>query len=376
MLFNEVKICNFRNFKNLDYSFSKRLNVFLGKNGQGKTNLVEALYVLSKGTSFRYGEKETLISINEKYSVIDAKITENNLEHSIKAIFDKGNKNSFLKNGKNTSSKQLAYFCSCILFSPESLSSIKEGAEHRRNLIDELLISSKPNNLNLIADFKKILKTRNKILKNYKDQLQTKNLTKELLESINPLFIKQASLLTKERMDSIEGIKNQLNSAMQYISNEKYVDLSVEYSISKQRYQKLSEDEIQEILSKRLKELEEIEINTGVSLVGPQKHDVLFLYGEKDSRFYCSQGQQRAIILAFKIAQTVYHKLIRGSYPVLLLDDVLSELDKEKRNSLITFLHEINAQTLITTTDFNLPEKFSLDGMTVVKVKNGAIEEI
>ncbi|MBO9668387.1 MAG: DNA replication and repair protein RecF, partial [Bdellovibrio sp.] len=115
------------------------------------------------------------------------------------------------------------------------------------------------------------------------------------------------------------------------------------------------------------------ELSSGTSLVGPHKHDIVFLYGGKDSRFFCSQGQQRAIILSFKMAQIVYHRKAHGTYPVLMLDDVLSELDKAKRDALITFLHEINTQIFVTTTDFTLPESFSLDQLSVVRIKDGQI---
>jgi DNA replication and repair protein RecF len=127
------------------------------------------------------------------------------------------------------------------------------------------------------------------------------------------------------------------------------------------------------LIEKRQKELLDAELSSGVSLVGPHKHDLRFLYGQKDSRFYCSQGQQRAIILSFKMAQIVYHRKVHGVYPLLLLDDVLSELDKNKRDALIAFLHEINTQTFITTTDFTLPESFHLKEISVIRINDGKI---
>jgi DNA replication and repair protein RecF len=126
-------------------------------------------------------------------------------------------------------------------------------------------------------------------------------------------------------------------------------------------------------LHKRLLELRDAELASGASLVGPQKHDIFFLYGQKDSRFYCSQGQQRAIILSFKMAQIVYHRRVHGFYPALMLDDVLSELDEGKKTALINFLQEINTQIFITTTDLLLPGNFALENSAVMTVKNGAL---
>jgi DNA replication and repair protein RecF len=132
-------------------------------------------------------------------------------------------------------------------------------------------------------------------------------------------------------------------------------------------------EEINEMTHKRMMGLRDAEFATGASLVGPQKHDIIFLYGQKDSRFYCSQGQQRAIILSFKMAQIVYHRRVHGFYPALMLDDVLSELDESKRTALINFLHEINTQIFITTTDLSLPQSFALENYSVMEVKNGEV---
>ena len=114
-------------------------------------------------------------------------------------------------------------------------------------------------------------------------------------------------------------------------------------------------------------------MQSGVSLVGPQKHDVIFLYNGNDSRFYCSQGQQRSIILAFKMAQIVYHHKVHGFYPVLLLDDVLSELDLNKQESLISTLNQTKTQTFVTTTDVSLISKLSLSNARVFNIRNGQI---
>ncbi len=116
-------------------------------------------------------------------------------------------------------------------------------------------------------------------------------------------------------------------------------------------------------------------MSAGTTLIGPHKHEILFLYDQKDSRFYCSQGQQRAIILSFKMAQVVYYKQVHGEYPVLLLDDVLSELDATKRSALISFLHEIKTQTFISSTDLTLPENFHLSETNIITLREGKLLE-
>ncbi|HEX7674448.1 MAG TPA: DNA replication and repair protein RecF [Bdellovibrio sp.] len=372
MIFERLRLVNFRNYRDVVLSFSPRVNVFLGENGQGKTNLLEAMYMISQGDSFRYSDNSTLINSNNQEALIQALISQNDLHYKLKMGLSKSRKVLTL-NEKRVNSADVRRIFASVVFSPESLSSIKEGADHRRELVDELLITFDRKNVNLIADYRKALKTRNKILKNFLEGLQDKTVTENLLESLNPQFVRLGADLTYARITALAGLSKDFNNAMQYISGNSAVDISVEYVISDQNAVNFSREEVQFALEKRIKELHDAELSSGTSLVGPHKHDIVFLYGGKDSRFFCSQGQQRAIILSFKMAQIVYHRKAHGTYPVLMLDDVLSELDKAKREALITFLHEINTQIFVTTTDFTLPDSFSLDQVSVVRIKDGHI---
>lgn len=372
MIFERLRLVNFRNYRDVVLSFSPRVNVFLGENGQGKTNLLEAMYMISQGDSFRYSDNSTLINSNNQEALIQALISQNDLHYKLKMGLSKSRKVLTL-NEKRVNSADVRKIFASVVFSPESLSSIKEGADHRRELVDELLITFDRKNVNLIADYRKALKTRNKILKNFLEGLQDKTVTENLLESLNPQFVRLGADLTYARIAALAGLSKDFNNAMQYISGNSAVDISVEYVISDQNAVNFSREEVQFALEKRIKELHDAELSSGTSLVGPHKHDIVFLYGGKDSRFFCSQGQQRAIILSFKMAQIVYHRKAHGTYPVLMLDDVLSELDKAKREALITFLHEINTQIFVTTTDFTLPDSFSLDQVSVVRIKDGHI---
>lgn len=372
MIFEKLRLVNFRNYRDVVISFSPRVNVFVGENGQGKTNLLEAMYLISQGDSFRYGDNSNLINTSNQEALIQALISHNDLHYKLKLGLTKSRKVLTLNDKRVTSTDVRKIFAS-VVFSPESLSSIKEGADHRRELVDELLVTFDRKNADLIADYRKALKTRNKILKNFVDGLQDKMVTDHLLESINPQFLRLATDLTYARIVALNGLSKEFNNAMQYISRVTSVDITVDYIISDKNAVGYAHEEVYFALQKRLVELHDAELSSGTSLVGPHKHDIIFLYGQKDSRFYCSQGQQRAIILSFKMAQIVYHRKAHGTYPVLMLDDVLSELDKAKRDALITFLHEINTQTFVTTTDFALSEQFSLDQLSVLHIKGGNI---
>lgn len=372
MIFERLRLVNFRNYRDVVIPFSPRVNVFVGENGQGKTNLLEALYLISQGDSFRYGDNSTLINSNNQEALIQALIMQKDLHYKLKLGLSKSRKVLTLNEKRVTSTDIRKVFAS-VVFSPESLASIKEGADHRRELVDELLITFDKKNADLISDYRKTLKTRNKILKNFLEGLADRTLTENLLEALNPQFLRLAADFSHARITALLGLSKEFNNAMQYISRNSSVDISVEYLISDHDAMNFSREEVYFTIQKRLKELHDAELSSGTSLVGPHKHDIVFLYGQKDSRFYCSQGQQRAIILSFKMAQIMYHRKAHGTYPVLMLDDVLSELDKAKRDALITFLHEINTQIFVTTTDFTLPQSFSLDQLSVLQIKDGQI---
>lgn len=372
MIYERLRLINYRNYRDVVLTFSPRLNVFVGDNGQGKTNILEALYLVSQGTSFRYADNSTMISTDKSQAMIQTLIREKDLLYHLKLSLS-GSKKQLTLNDKRVSAADIRKTFATVIFSPESLSAIKEAADERRTLIDELLVTYDQKNAYLLADFRKALKVRNKILKNNFDGKSDRQLTLALLESIQPQYVRLAAHLTYNRIKALREIKPDLNNAMQYISGTTSEELEIQYQISGQESLSLSLEEVEKILLKRHSELLDAELAQGTSLVGPHKHDVVFLYGQKDSRFFCSQGQQRAIILSFKMAQIVYHRKAHGTYPVLMLDDVLSELDKAKRDALITFLHEINTQIFITTTDFTLPQSFSLDQISVKSIKDGHI---
>src|SRR5438445_3970057 len=164
MIFERLRLVNFRNYRDVVLSFSPRVNVFIGENGRGKTNLLEAMYMISQGDSFRYSDNSTLINSNNQEALIQALISQNGLHYKLKMGLSKSRKVLTL-NEKRVNSADVRKIFASVVFSPESLASIKEGADRRRELVDELLVTFDRKNVNLIADYRKDLKTRNKILK-------------------------------------------------------------------------------------------------------------------------------------------------------------------------------------------------------------------
>lgn len=370
MIFKNLVLRHYRNIKEADLIFSDKINIFIGKNGQGKTNIIESLFLIARGESFRFSSSHDYINFNSQGALVKSLISYNDeLVFNLKLIIENHKKNLII-NDKKISFSNFSKKFKIILFSPESLNSIKEGPEQRRNLIDELVFNILSNGPQIINDYKKVLKVRNKILRDFKTEKVDKITTLRLLESVNPMFLNAAALLTASRVQCIQDIIKEFNNAMSYISNTN-VNITVDYQMSGSQILSTNSKEIAQILNKRMLELNLAELSSGGSLVGPHKHDILFLYNQKDSRIYCSQGQQRALILSFKIAQIVYHKQVHGVYPVLMLDDVMSELDIEKQTKLVSFLSQIKTQIFITTTDIHLPEHLEATDHILFEVKEG-----
>ena len=377
MKLNSLFLKNYRNIEECSLELSPKLNIFIGDNGQGKTNFLESVYLLLHGESFRYGTNGTLIQFNQPQAVLNTFIHNNDLDYKVQMLISESKK-EILMNGKRTT-KIEKYLPEAILFSPESLSIIKESSDERRQLIDDVIRSIYKNGANIISDFKKVLRTRNKILKDYRDEKLSKDMTLQTLESVNPSYFKLATELTCLRINSLHEIKNDVQDYLKKIDQKNLAQFDFEYIISDQKISDKNMENslefVHNLIQKRAQDLAFAELSSGVTLVGPQKHDVIFLYNGNDSRFYCSQGQQRSIILAFKMAQIVYHKKVHGLYPILLLDDVLSELDQTKQAALILALNEIQTQTFLTTTDVDVLKKLNMDQSQIYKVRDGKLSQ-
>lgn len=373
MQLNTLALKNFRNISENFLRLSPSLNIFIGDNGQGKTNFIEAIHLLIEGESFRYSDYSTLIQFGESQAFIKAAIQNNDLEYQI-LIKLLGNKKETHLNDKKTT-KVDQYLPPVVLFSPESLSVIKESADERRKLLDSLIKTSVKNGQQLLHEFKKALRTRNKILKDISEEKISREMGLQTLESINQIYFSLAGQLTHLRIKCLDDIKPYVQEALVKIdAKNPSVTFDYSYEISDQKIVENSEELLINIMKKRAQDLLPAELSAGLSLVGPQKHDVIFLYSGNDSRFFSSQGQQRSIILAFKMAQIVYHYKVNGFYPVLLLDDVLSELDQTKQSSLILALNEIQTQTFLTSTDIEVLKKLNIDRSTVFNVQNGFVQ--
>lgn len=392
MMLSSLRLFQFRNFANQEIPLRPGLCFFVGRNGQGKTNLLESVYMLSRGESFRPAQHDHFLqNLEETDSSFSRARVVGGFQTSLgkQALtldFAEGRRSINL-DGKRTGFSTTSALFPVVLFSPESLAAIKEGPDQRRQLIDSVLTTRSERDSKLLREFAKTLRARNVLLKQIGGG-DTRITTRDSLESLTTVFLLLATQVTEARLQVLRELAPEMRrSATRIFSTEPSVSfinsadhfraedlkLKFAYEISGSDALDWTAEQIFNALSQRRTELERREIEYGASLVGPQKHDLRVMFDDNDSRFYCSQGQQRALILAFKIAQINVHHSTLGRYPILLLDDVMSELDADKRSRLMEYLEQTNAQVLITATDLTWSQKFSHERNAVFTVENGSV---
>lgn len=370
MRIKKVSISSFRNITSACLSFKNPIIYFVGQNGQGKTNFLESLCVLLTGRSFRYCRIEHLKQEKANYTLLKAVVSLSKVDHCLEFQINGASKRPIFRlDGKKTSYLKLFQMFSVIVFSPESLSAVKNGSDVRRKILDDLIVFLDPQNSDILLKFTKVLKMRNRTLKNIKENKVSYREGMEILECLNPLFLKNAVHFTQIRLKMVKDIQPLWEKTLNDILKTKKVKVDVEYVISGQILEQVDEDQILNITKRRLMELKDTEVQIGVSLAGPHKHDINFIYEGQNARYYCSQGQQRALILAFKISQMLYYKSFRGQWPILILDDVFSELDRDKGLYILEFLKKYDLQAFITNTQFL--EGFKDLKTQVYSVENG-----
>lgn len=368
MILNNINVINFRNYRKHSISFSPGINVIIGDNAQGKTNILESIYVLAITKSYRTNNDINLIKFNEDLFVIKGNIKTNSIIKDLQLSFNG------IKKYTKINSKQIKRISdyitnfNVILFAPEDLEIIKGSPSIRRNLLNIDIGQINRSYVNTLNEFNKILKSRNDYLKmmlinSYSDDRYLNILTDSLIEREIPIYMSRFNFVNKinklidDIFYSITGIRG---LHIDYLSN---IDLDFS-SIDKLKIS---------IKKKYLKEKNK-EINQGMTLFGPNRDDFVFYIEDKDMKNFSSQGQQKLAIISLKLAEISIFYEETGEYPVLLLDDIFSELDKYKKNRLIKYLNK-DIQVIITSNDTKDISKKLLDDAKIFKIISGQIIE-
>ena len=356
MKITKLELNNFRNYTNAQVEFKDGVNFVVGKNAQGKTNMLESLYLVSVGKSPKNSKEKQLIKFGEERSRIDVDFVCKAGNKNIKMFLDKANKKAIKINNLNILKLiELVGILSVVYFSPDEMKLIKEVPEDRRNFLDVSISQfDKPYLYNLLR-YDKVLKQRNAILKSF-DTTQTKI---EQLKLFTPQLIEIAEKIIEKRIEFIDKLKIFAKNIHKTITIDENLD--IEYSYKKQE-NIFIKDDLQNQFDKNLNK----ELELGYTCVGPHRDDVIFKINNLDCRQFASQGQQRTVALVVKLSLMEVIKQEIGEYPVLLLDDVLSELDDDRQNRLLNLTKQY--QTLITCTA--LPHiNFKAN---IIEIKNGS----
>ena len=354
---SDLELFNFRNYENEKISFGDEVNIIYGDNGMGKTNILEAVYYFSYGRSFRTGGRE-IIKDGEKESKISLSFLSNqrNYEGEIKFLSGK-RKEIYLNEIELKKTSQLLGNFICVLFTPDEMSIIKGMPDARRRFCDSSIMPLRPQFIKELIRYKTILNQKTALLKtrNY-DTLDIWN--EKLAESGSKIMVMRSSYI-KRTEEKASVLQNDIS-----MNKEK---LSISYSPSVEMGANI--DEIKENFMRKLEEYKDKEKENLFCMVGTHRDEIDFNINGKPAKTYASQGQIRTAVLCLKSAQMEIIKEETGSYPVMLLDDILSELDKKRRDFLISQIK--GKQIIITCTD--LENSFMNTNANIINIKEGKV---
>lgn len=365
MYVKKLELKNFRNYENLQMEFNPGINLITGRNAQGKTNLIEAVYLISMGRSFRPGRDSEMIRFGQNEAVVKAEAVKSLMDTRIDICINRKSKKSIKKDGKQLhKTSELLNNIYIVAFTPEDLRIVKDEPEKRRAFINKELAQIKPAYYLSLSRYKKVLQQRNSCLKEEPLRpsmlqlwdMQLVQYGAEIMQ-MRKAFIDQLSVFSGKIHESITCGQEKLD--IQYASNVKY-DPDKEKQMN--------------ILQEALEQSSETDRRMKTTTRGPHKDDLRFMVNGINARKFGSQGQQRTCALSLKLAELDFIKQETGESAILLLDDVMSELDQSRRAYLTDSLEE--NQIFITMTEAEEELIRAYRHPAVFKVKDGHINTI
>ncbi|ADO76165.1 DNA replication/repair protein RecF [Halanaerobium praevalens] len=371
MYLERVLCRNFRNFKELMLDLNPNLNIFLGANGQGKTNFLESIYLMATANSHRSSISSEMINWQQNKSLVQLLLRRREGKIKLAMRLEKNNKQVEINDNPLDKVKELFGYLNAVLFSPEDLKLIKEGPSHRREFIDLEISQVSPYYNHLLSKYDHLLSQRNKLLKSIREG---KSKNREMLPVWDEQLATIGTKIILKRIEVINKLKILARLSQRKIT-EGRENLELEYDTSLNHFSpKMGEAELRNLFIDSLISKRDQEISRGYTVIGPHRDDIILRVNEMNLRKYGSQGQQRTAALALKLAELEFMKSETGEYPVLLLDDVFSELDGLRRKALINIIAD-KIQTIITATDGENLSGLKNNSYNVYQVKKGRIKK-
>lgn len=367
MKIKKITLTNFRNYLATSVAFNDNINVFVGDNAQGKTNILESVVILALTKSHRVINNPNIITFGKSKTLIKGVVKKDNIISKLEINLTDGEKKLFINRSNIRKISDYISSLNVIIFTPDDLEIIKGSPNVRRNLLNTQLSQISKTYLNTYNEYNKILKTRNEYLK----ILFSNNIgDKTYLDILTDKLIEKAVIIYQLRNEYISFINENIDKNYKEISGS--TGLSVDY-VNNIDIDDFSTENITKELRSKLKKNYFRELQYGMTMYGPHRDDLVFKIQENDLKMYGSQGQQKLAILCFKLSEIPIFKNYSGFYPVLLLDDIFSELDIKKRNKILKLIKNYDIQSIITTTDLKNISKNSLEDAFIFEVKNANI---
>jgi DNA replication and repair protein recF len=368
MKLTNLQLQNFRNYESVQLEFTDGVHVFIGENAQGKTNLMESIYALAMTKSHRTTNDKELIGWNKEFATIKGTVEKTATKTNLELQFSKKGK---IAKVNYLEQKRLSSYLgnlNVILFAPENLTLVKGSPQNRRKFVDMELGQMSSLYLYDLVEYNRVLKQRNTYLK----QLAIKKKQPdEYLEVLSEMLSELASKIVFHRLDfmkQLEALAIPIHDQLS-LGREKF---SVSYQATIPLEDGLTPSQMKEIYINQFKKNQTREADQATTLIGPHRDDLIFYLNEIPVQTYGSQGQQRSTVLSLKLAEIELMKLSTGEYPLLLLDDVLSELDDDRQTHLIKAI-ENKVQTFITTTSLDGIKQQFINEPVVIPIEKGTI---
>lgn len=372
MKVEHLTLRQYRNYQEVSVDLNPDLNILVGQNAQGKTNFIEGLYFLALGRSHRTYQDSELIHWGNDWASLSALVASELGKYTLEARIQSGRRKQFRVSGNALRSLSELYgYLNVVMFSPDDLQLVKGSPVLRRNFLDVVLAQSSAVYRNYLVEYNRILQQRNAVLK-----LVSEHRTAiSQLDAWDPQLVRTGSRIIAARHQAVKSLgkaASQLHAAMTGYGES----LAMIYRPFYETKESEQDDDIPELseiearFEEALLQRREDENRRGMTLVGPQRDDLVFLIDGVDARSFGSQGQQRTVVLSCKLAEAEFIKSETGEYPVLLLDDVMSELDQSRR---LFFLEAIKkkVQILLTTTSLHSFSPELMSSATLFQVEQG-----
>ncbi|MBR5155205.1 MAG: DNA replication/repair protein RecF [Clostridia bacterium] len=346
MIVKNISLNNFRNYSSEKIEFDEKLNIIYGNNAQGKTNILEAIYLFSLGKSNRALKDGDLIRFGEDYAKVDIDFISKKRECKGSLIIENSKrKKIFINDIAVRRNSELVGKLNVVFFGPEYLSLIREGPKMRRKNLDVLICQLNPTYLSSVSEYKRLNEQKSKLLKN--DRIDW-----ILFDVLNEKILELSIYISKVRFEYIKKIER-IAQKIQLEVSENREKLSMNYISCGLKISEKEIENLSDLYSKRMLELKERELKYRECVFGPHRDDIEFFINGADLKYFGSQGQQKTAVLVQKIAEVELFLEEIGEYPILLLDDIMSELDTIRQDFVLNKINK--GQIFITCTD---SEKF------------------